>query len=275
MANISKKANNDVVRFYNNIARKYRNIYSLENIQKLKDRVFDAMNTITAQELINEKQMNIYKVLYDHLPKGWTDHYIHKDKNIDWLFCCDILEDNNILVLRACKSQNLSKKNRINVLETIKNKQYNTMNNTKKIIRLTEWQLHNLIKESIKKVLQEGKNKDPMSQWFADFNKASKFRETMDYINKGGRNPLKKPTDNGTEKGRVLNEYEDYVGSIYDTEPQLGYVADDTVRDFAEKILRQINNKIASLQRKFCDDNELCDDLQSLGEFCMMAKSRL
>ena len=57
-------------------------------------------------------------------------------------------------------------------------------------IRLTESQLRQIIKESVDSILKEGsKKKDPMSQWFNDFNKASKFRETMDYVNKGGRKP--------------------------------------------------------------------------------------
>ena len=60
-------------------------------------------------------------------------------------------------------------------------------------IRLTESQLHRVIKESVNSILNEGsRKKDPMSQWFNDFNKASKYRETMDYVNKGGRNPLSK-----------------------------------------------------------------------------------
>ena len=69
-------------------------------------------------------------------------------------------------------------------------------------IRLTESQLHRVIKESVNSILNEGsRKKDPMSQWFNDFNKASKFRETMDYVNKGGRNPLsKKKEDDGVNE---------------------------------------------------------------------------
>ena len=65
-------------------------------------------------------------------------------------------------------------------------------------IRLTESQLRQIVKESVDSILKKGsKKKDPMSQWFNDFNKASKYRETMDYVNKGGRNPLsKKKEDN-------------------------------------------------------------------------------
>ena len=59
--------------------------------------------------------------------------------------------------------------------------------------RLTESKLRQIIKESVDSILNEGsKKKDPISQWFNDFNKASKYRETMDYVNKGGRNPLSK-----------------------------------------------------------------------------------
>ena len=79
--------------------------------------------------------------------------------------------------------------------------------NKKKII-LNESQLQQLIKESVNSILKEGsKKKDPMSQWFNDFNKASKYRETMDYVNKGGRNPLskKKEDDEIDESYNKLN----------------------------------------------------------------------
>ena len=75
-------------------------------------------------------------------------------------------------------------------------------------IRLTESQLQQIIKESVDSILKEGsKKKDPMSQWFNDFNKASKYRETMDYVNKGGRNPLskKKEDDEIDESYNKLN----------------------------------------------------------------------
>lgn len=64
-------------------------------------------------------------------------------------------------------------------------------------IRLTESQLQQIIKESVDSILKEGsKKKDPMSQWPNDFNKTSKFRETMGHVNNGGRNPLSKKKDN-------------------------------------------------------------------------------
>ena len=83
------------------------------------------------------------------------------------------------------------------VSENKQNINYNR-NMNKNRIRLTESQLRQIVKESVDSILKEGsKKKDPMSQWFNDFNKASKYRETMDYVNKGGRNPLsKKKEDN-------------------------------------------------------------------------------
>ena len=38
----------------------------------------------------------------------------------------------------------------------------------KQIIRLTESDLHKIVKESVKKILNETKKKDPMQQWFKD-----------------------------------------------------------------------------------------------------------
>ena len=38
----------------------------------------------------------------------------------------------------------------------------------KKLIRLTENDLHKIVKESVNKILNETKKKDPMQQWFKD-----------------------------------------------------------------------------------------------------------
>ena len=75
-------------------------------------------------------------------------------------------------------------------------------------IKLTESQLRQIVKESVNSILKEGsKKKDPMSQWFNDFNKASKFRETMDYVNKGGRNPLSELFSSVRSHYAVLPEF--------------------------------------------------------------------
>ena len=82
----------------------------------------------------------------------------------------------------------------------------------KKLIRLTESDLHRIVKESVYSLLEDTKaqrKKDPMNQWFKDFDAASKHRENMEYIENGGREPnkhrknvakaLKKPTNEGIE----------------------------------------------------------------------------
>ena len=38
----------------------------------------------------------------------------------------------------------------------------------KKSIQVTESDLHKIVKESVKKILNETKKKDPMQQWFKD-----------------------------------------------------------------------------------------------------------
>ena len=74
-------------------------------------------------------------------------------------------------------------------------------------IRLTESQLRQIVKESVDSILKEGsKKKDPTSQWFKDFNKASKYRETMDYVNKGGRNPNQRNKNVAKTTNKITNE---------------------------------------------------------------------
>ena len=59
----------------------------------------------------------------------------------------------------------------------------------KKLIRLTESDLHKIVKKSVNKILNETKKKDPMQQWFKDMNDIQKHRDNMEYITKGGRKP--------------------------------------------------------------------------------------
>ena len=59
----------------------------------------------------------------------------------------------------------------------------------KKLIRLTESDIHKIVKESVNKILNETKKKDPMQQWFKDMNDIQKHRDNMEYITKGGRKP--------------------------------------------------------------------------------------
>lgn len=83
-------------------------------------------------------------------------------------------------------------------------KNFNNMKNTRNRIRLTESHLRRVIKESVGEILAKSK-KDPMSQWFDDFNKASKFRETMDYVNKGGKNPIRQEVKEGYDYPKIRN----------------------------------------------------------------------
>ena len=70
----------------------------------------------------------------------------------------------------------------------------------KKLIRLTESDIHKIVKESVNKILNETKKKDPMQQWFKDMNDIQKHRDNMEYITKGGRQPKHwKPTTEGIE----------------------------------------------------------------------------
>lgn len=89
-------------------------------------------------------------------------------------------------------------------IETNKNNDIKTENirMNKKHIRLTEQDLHRIVKESINTIVEDTKaqrKKDPMNQWFKDMDDAQKHRDNMEYITKGGRKPKhwKQRTDEG------------------------------------------------------------------------------
>lgn len=62
-------------------------------------------------------------------------------------------------------------------------------NMKKKVVKINESQLRQIVTESVSKILSEDKKKDKMQQWFTDMDNAQKFRDTMDYITKGGQKP--------------------------------------------------------------------------------------
>jgi len=75
----------------------------------------------------------------------------------------------------------------------------------KKLIRLTESDLHRIVKESINTIVEDIKaqrKKDPMNQWFKDMDDAQKHRDNMEYITKGGRKP--KHWKQRTNEGLVI-----------------------------------------------------------------------
>ena len=76
---------------------------------------------------------------------------------------------------------------RVDVSRIGENKHNTNIN--KNLIKLTENDLHKIVKESVNKILNETKKKDPMQQWFKDMNDIQKHRDNMEYITKGGRKP--------------------------------------------------------------------------------------
>ena len=82
--------------------------------------------------------------------------YQYKDKSTStvWLFGCDTTPSFNFVMIMQNSKLCLShiEQHGISIIE---NKQYNTMKNTRNRVRLTESQLHDVIKESVKKVLNE------------------------------------------------------------------------------------------------------------------------
>ena len=95
----------------------------------------------------------------------------------------------------------ISKQNEKNNAEDTENniKTENRQYKMKQRIRLTEGDLHRIIR----KCVNEATKKDPMKQWFKDMENASEYRERMDYITKGGRKPIsrksKEKMDEGTD----------------------------------------------------------------------------
>ena len=96
----------------------------------------------------------------------------------------------------------------------------------KKLIRLTESDLHKIVKESVNKILNETKKKDPMQQWFKDMDDIQKHRDNMEYITKGGRKP---------KHWKHTNEAYDSLGAS---------LSDEFIEKTTEGFKRQVANLV-------------------------------
>ena len=96
----------------------------------------------------------------------------------------------------------------------------------KKLIRLTESDLHKIVKESVNKILNETKKKDTMQQWFKDMNDIQKHRDNMEYITKGGRKP---------KHWKHTNEAYDSLGAS---------LSDEFIEKTTEGFKRQVANLV-------------------------------
>lgn len=126
--------------------------------------------------------------------------YLHESfltKNLQEVVASNSVHGNNVNasspqpqgeIAKVLHNYLISKQNEQNNDNNIKEHYMKSKTNK---IRLTESDLHRIVENSVKKILESKTKKDPMQKWFNDFNKASKFRENMDYIEKGGRNPNK------------------------------------------------------------------------------------
>ena len=107
-----------------------------------------------------------------------------------------------------------------------------------------------------------------MRQWFDDFNKASKYRETMDYIEKGGKNPNKKKL-----KESITPEHEDRLRK---TVAEYAYQVRNIIQHMTMRDER--GNYLADLVEKDPKGEEMLDKLYdarwALEEFAKTSADR-
>ena len=120
---ISKQALNQIRKFYKNVAKKYRNTWSKEDVKKY---------------VLATKQ-SIYQIENGLLRKHptisrWQGLFMATSQNRRWNFAYRINGD-TIYVEDACHAQN--------------------MHESRNIIRLTEYQLHKMIAECVTKIMKE------------------------------------------------------------------------------------------------------------------------
>ena len=120
---IKSRATRKIRQFYLNVAKKYKNTYSLEFMNKNID---DALNAIPQIEngLLRQKATI----------SRWKGLYMATSRDRKWNFAYRI-EDDTIYVEDACHAQN--------------------MHESKQIVKLTKSELREVIKESVRTILKE------------------------------------------------------------------------------------------------------------------------
>ena len=146
-----------IYEFYDNVENRYRNTWdindTLEQINKIKWVIqnFESICKWSRESIIPYwKQMEWRETWHKISP--W--HFAFEKQcvdNIDYIFIQDAEHQDDI-------HENFNKNKNI----IIENKKSNTM---KQVIRLTESDLHRMIKESVKRVLKENENNIEKSWW--------------------------------------------------------------------------------------------------------------
>ena len=125
----------------------------------------------------------------------------------------------------------------------------------KNVIKLNEEQLRKVVAESVKRVLNEAsKKKDPMKQWFKDMNDASKYRETMDYIYKGGKNPNNKnlkESETTLDYPSTMRKIRDSITSLSDAVGSLYQSGNKYCESF-----QKVKVELIELANQFEDEND-------------------
>ena len=145
--------------------------FKVETFRRAIDKANDILNDLyytLSNEFVQYKitQFNVLGRRYGYR------QYQYKDKSSKtvWLFGCDTTPFFNFVMIMQNSRLCLSHIERQGNLIT-ENKQYNNMNNTRNKVRLTESQLHNVIKESVRRILME-----------SDYHNAYKRGKNLDLV---------------------------------------------------------------------------------------------
>lgn len=140
----------------------------------------------------------------------------------------------------------------------------------KQRIRLTESDLHRIVKESVRRIVEDTKaqrKKDPMNQWFKDMDDAQKHRDNMEYITKGGKNPNKKKL-----KEDISLEHEDKLRQLVGTYAQQIKNIIDSLTSYASSPTGE--NYLADLVKNEEWINDLWHVYFSMEEFAKTSADR-
>ena len=131
----------------------------------------------------------------------------------------------------------------------------------KQRVRLTESDLHRIVKESVNAIVEGTKaqrKKDPMKQWFKDMDDAQKHRDNMEYITKGGRKP--KHWKRRTDEGLVIESEAKFL-------PQLKRTYENLRREYeywqyAEYKPQGIDNAISAIIEAMHSIEDVIEDIE-------------
>lgn len=152
---VSSSVWNRIYEYYENVETKYSNTWDINDTLVQINKIQWVISNFESVCVWSREPIILY-----WKRMGWKETW-HRNSTWHFAFECERVDEQDYIFIQDAEHQDDIKESCLNTKgKIIINKQYNTMKNTRNRVRLTESQLHNVVKESVKRVLLESSDEN-------------------------------------------------------------------------------------------------------------------